>query len=117
MTRKEIGIIEELFHYYLDCKFQSETEDESDFYEGIMGAIEELEDRLGINTSEYWLEEEMKKDYECWTVIGNSHTGKDDAFIYEIGSLEEAREEAKKLDVDYDDIYIRKETDYIYKLS
>lgn len=118
MTRKEIGIIEELYHYYLDCKFQSETEDEADFYQGIMDAIEELEDRLGINSSEYWLEDEMKLGNEDYTVIAQNHYGDHtDDYTDEVQTLEEAHEIARNYSKDYSDVYIRRETEYIYKLS
>ena len=60
MTNREIAIIEHYFHEVFDKRQQADeigNVRDYDYYNGQMDAIEELEDRLGINSSKFWQEQ------------------------------------------------------------
>lgn len=55
MTRKEIGILEEIFHECFDKRQESEGDEEGwNIYQAQMDIIDEIEDRLGVDVSAYW---------------------------------------------------------------
>ena len=59
MTRKEIGIIEAVFHEVFEKRQESEYDKEDwNIYQAQMDIIDEIEDRLGIDVSAYWKGEE-----------------------------------------------------------
>ena len=57
ITRKEIAIFETLFHEYFDLKQDATCDEDKDIYQAQMDAIDELEQRLGIDSSAYWIGE------------------------------------------------------------